>query len=64
MTEIQRVGLIDGAIVSILRGRSTEQLVRIGVNEVHTCIVHADGSITDLGVSVNLLTNDGRDLMV
>jgi hypothetical protein len=63
VTEIQRVGLSDGAVVSVVRGRKAEQLIRLGVNEVHTCIVHADGSITDLGVNHNLLTNAGRDLI-
>jgi hypothetical protein len=54
--------LPDGALMSILRrGRVTDTL-RFGPNEVHALIIHADGSIDDLGVSHNLLTNAGRDL--
>lgn len=56
--------LVDGrTIIGIARGTHTQQLVRIGPNEVHAFITHADGSITDLGVSHNLLNTDGRDLV-
>jgi hypothetical protein len=54
--------LPDGAILSILRGAKVEETLRIGPNEVHAFITHPDGSITDLGVSHNLLTTAGRDL--
>lgn len=44
------------------RGRSyVQERVRCGPNHVHAWIGHRDGSITDLGVSTNLLTNIGRD---
>lgn len=63
MAQIDPVGLSDGAVVMLRRGRKSEQLVRLGPNEVHAVIIHADGEIEDLGVSHNLLTNGGRDLM-
>lgn len=44
------------------RGRPySQQVTRTGPNSVHAFITHRDGSITDLGVSQNLLTNIGRD---
>lgn len=49
----------DGALVEIRPGDS----VRLGPNEVHALVIHADGSYDDLGVSKNLLTTDGRDLV-
>lgn len=51
----------DEAIVSITRGRKVEDRIRLGANMVHAVITHPDGSVTDLGVSENLLTNIGRD---
>lgn len=56
----------DGAMVNIWRGRAGKedllaQQVRLGPNEVHAFITHPDGSITDLGIAFNLLTNIGRD---
>lgn len=63
MTQIETVGLDDGALVSIRRGRVISQLVRLGRNDVSAVIVRSDGSVEDLGVSHNLLTNTGRDLM-
>lgn len=36
--------------------------IRLGPNHVHAFITHRDGSITDLGISKNLLTNIGRDV--
>jgi len=63
MALIDPVGLDDGAIVSIRRGRHVDQLMRIGRNEVHAAIIHPDGTVTDLGVSYNLLTNIGRDYL-
>src|SRR6185295_7795538 len=63
MAQIESVGLDDGALVSIRRGRAIEQIVRLGKNEVSAVILHPDGSFDDLGVSYNLLTNGGRDLL-
>jgi hypothetical protein len=62
--------LPDGALIHIARNRDgirrVEESLRIGPNEVHAFIAHADGSITDLGISHNLMTtasgNGGRDL--
>jgi hypothetical protein len=54
--------LADGAILHLVRGSSVESL-RMGPNQVHAAIIHADGSVTDLGISYNLLTNGGRDLV-
>jgi hypothetical protein len=50
-----------GASVMILRGRSVEELVRMGRNEVHAFITRADGTIEDLGVAHNLRTTAGLD---
>lgn len=57
------LGLRDAATLAIMRGRTVEDTVRLGPNMVHALIIHADGSYTDLGVSQNLLTNSGRDLL-
>lgn len=54
--------LADGALLRILRGDRVGETFRLGPNEVHAFITHADGSVTDLGISHNLLTNAGRDL--
>ncbi len=58
--------LPDGSIIHISRTRDGVRKIvesmRIGPNEVHAFISHADGEITDLGISHNLLTNVGRDL--
>lgn len=61
--QVELVTVGDQAVVSIVRGRHVAELARIGPNEVHAVITHADGSITDLGVSHNLLTTAGRDLI-
>ena len=53
----------DGALLSILRRNKVVDRLRLGPNMVHAAIVHADGSITDLGISRNLLNNAGRDLL-
>src|ERR1051325_3387302 len=59
----------DGATVTFARERlksgsmDTWQRVRLGPNHVHALIQHKDGGITDLGISKNLLTNIGRDVM-
>jgi len=63
------VHLSDGAVLSIFRRRrksgslELRSSVRAGPNEVHAFITHPDGWVTDLGLSKNLLTNIGRDLM-
>lgn len=57
-------GVVSGdgsAEISIFRGRHVEDRFKIGPNMVHAAIIHADGSITDLGVSQNLITNGGKD---
>jgi hypothetical protein len=61
LPQIDVASIDDIATISIVRGRKTEDLVRLGPNEVHAAIIHPDGSVTDLGVSQNLLTNIGRD---
>lgn len=60
--QLEVVGVSDGAIARIMRGRKVEQTIRLGPNMVHAFIAHRDGSITDLGIGHNLLTNAGRDL--
>lgn len=54
--------LDDGALVHLLRRGRVVDTLRMGPNEVSAYIFHPDGSVTDLGVSHNLLTNAGRDL--
>lgn len=61
--QIEYVGMDDHVVATITRGRKVEELVRFGANHVHAVITHPDGSITDLGVSKNLLTTVGRDLL-
>jgi hypothetical protein len=53
----------DGAIITFIdrRGRKHRKL-RLGKNMVHAWIRRKDGSMEDLGISHNLLTNTGRDL--
>lgn len=56
----------DGAMVELRRGHHAkgavlERKIRLGPNEVHAFITHPDGTVTDLGISHNLLTNIGRD---
>jgi hypothetical protein len=41
--------------------RVREKAIRCGPNHVHAYITRSDGTIDDLGVSTNLLTNIGRD---
>ena len=60
---IEVAHLSDGALLSLVRGRTVEEKFRLGPNAVHAIIFHEDGSYTDLGVSHNLLTNSGRDLV-
>lgn len=65
---IVREHFSDGALVEIMRGHKAKQrlekvgkTIRLGPNEVHAYITHKDGTVTDLGISKNLLTNIGRD---
>lgn len=59
----------DGAVLDVFRRRLksgsiiTDKRIRLGPNHVHAFITHADDTITDLGLSKNLLTNIGRDVM-
>lgn len=55
--------LADGARVHLHRGYGFSESVRLGPNDWHAMIVHEDGTITDLGISHNLLTTVGRDLL-
>ena len=62
---IEKAG--DGVVNHILRrnrrGRTyIQDSLRLGPNSVHWFITHRDGSITDLGINSNLLTNIGRDI--
>lgn len=57
------LGFRDVATIAITRGRTVEDVVRLGPNHVHAIIFHPDGTYEDLGVSRNLLTNAGRDLL-
>lgn len=54
--------LDDGAIVRISRDGRAMESFRLGKNHVHAFITHADGDITNIGISENLLTNGARDL--
>ena len=61
---IDIAALSDGALVRLMRGHRVTDSLRLGPNEVHALIIHADGSFTDCGVSRNLITtanNGGRD---
>lgn len=59
----------DGATLSLFRrrlksgGLDSVKTLRLGPNHVHAFITHPDGTLTDLGVSKNLLTNIGRDVV-
>ena len=61
-TKIERIRTSDIVDFSITRNRKVEQHLHLGPDQVHAFITHADGTIDDLGVSHNLLTNVGRDL--
>lgn len=52
----------DGAFIHFFREGKLHTKVRLGPNHVHALLRRRDGSIEDLGVSTNLLTNSGRDL--
>lgn len=65
--EVVKKGVHDGIELLTYRRdrrgrRYLQNLLRLGPNQVHAFITHQDGSITDLGVSFNLLTNIGRDV--
>jgi len=60
---IETQPLPDGALVRRMRGHRIEETLRLGPNAWHVVVIHADGSVDDLGVSYNLLTNGGRDLL-
>lgn len=67
IVEVAKNGVHDGIELLLnrrdRRGRQyLQNRVRLGPNHVHAFITHADGSITDLGISQNLLTNIGRDV--
>lgn len=59
----------DGALMRMFRQSSKsglfypERNVRLGPNHVHAFITYPDGTIKNLGISKNLLTNIGRDWM-
>ena len=59
---IDAVDFGDHSEISIIRGRKIEQTIKLGPNEVSAIITHPDGSLTDLGISHNLMTTAGRDL--
>lgn len=61
--QIEVVGFADHSEVSVVRGRTTEHTFKLGPNQVSAMIFHADDTITDLGISYNLLTTVGRDLV-
>jgi hypothetical protein len=43
------------------RPKGPRESIHVGRNVVEARIIHADGSVTELGKSYNLLTNGGRD---
>lgn len=61
--QLEVVGLNGYSELSIVRGRTVEERFKLGPNQVSAIIFHEDGSYTDLGISQNLLTNGGRDLV-
>ena len=50
-----------GASVRITRGRSIEDVARLGRNQVHAMILRKNGEIEDLGIATNLRTTAGLD---
>jgi hypothetical protein len=61
--KIEVVNLDDGAIVRTMRGHHVSDAVRLGPNQVHFRVIHADGSVDDAAILRNLLTTVGRDLL-
>ncbi len=55
--------LADGANVRLYRGTRFMSSTRMGPNEWHAMVIHDDGTTDDLGISYNLLTTVGRDLL-
>jgi hypothetical protein len=58
-----KLRIFDGE-VSLQHGKLRPDRVKIGPNNVHAVVIHADGSFTDYGVSQNVMTtanNGGRD---
>lgn len=49
--------------IELVRGHVREDVVRLGPNTVHIGIIHPDGTYEDVGVSANLMTVVGRDLL-
>lgn len=60
---IRRAPLPDGALLNFYRGGIAVDSLRIGPNMVHALIIHPDGSIEDLGVTPNLITDAGVDAL-
>lgn len=58
-----KAGAHDQYGAQIMRGRVVEQSVHLGPNAWHAMVVHPDGTFEDLGVSYNVLTTVGRDLI-
>lgn len=56
-----REPLSDGVLLKHVRGNRVTETLRIGPNMVHALIKHPDGSVTDLGVTQNLITDAGID---
>lgn len=54
--------MAEGALIRRLRGSRVEDAIHLGPNLWHVAVIHEDGSVDDLGMSQNLLTNTGRDL--
>ncbi len=48
---------------AVMRGRRFDAGLELGPNAWHALVIHPDGSYEDIGVSYNLLTNAGRDLI-
>jgi hypothetical protein len=61
--ELRLVTSADGETNRIMRGATIESTVHIGPNAWHAVVFHDDGSYDDCGVSYNLLTTVGRDLL-
>ena len=58
---VRRAPLPDGALLNFYRGNEVQDSLRIGPNMVHAMVIHPDGTVTDCGVSQNLITDAGID---
>lgn len=58
---IVREPLSEGVLLKYMRGDRVQDALHIGPNMVHAFITHPDGTITDLGVTQNLITTAGID---